>query len=94
MQTPFNELTRKETEIGLQLIELEKAKQRLFGVLGDLSERLTTGGVLLPAMPDSTAKMEAEDLVQSELGQRIRNMRFDLHGIASDFEGLRDRLAI
>lgn len=85
---------RDSSEIEVQLNELECAKTRLSLVLTQFAGRLSQGGVLIPQGPEAENKSCAEVSPNSPLGERIRGVRSDLHGIAADFERLLDRMAI
>lgn len=86
---------RDASEVEIQLNELESAKARLNLVLAQFAGRLQEGGVLIPPPPPGdSCKLSAETATNSPLGERIRGVRSDLHGIASDFERLLGRLAI
>lgn len=50
--------------------------------------------MLIPPPPEVEGKQCVETATNSPLGERIRGVRSDLHGIASDFERLLSRLAI
>lgn len=85
---------RESSEVEIQLSELERAKARLDLVLAQFAGHLQEGGVLTPPLPEEAGKLCAETGPNSPLGERIRGIRSDMHGIASDFERLLGRLAI
>lgn len=84
-----------ESEINTQLNELEAARSRIQAVFDQLSERLDRAGVLAPAMAEpAELAVSPEACVVSPLGTRIRNIRRELNGIASEADRLIAHLAI